>query len=69
MPSEKNKKQIHEWLDNFHNNIDSYLDPDKQYNIKDILLKMPEECGREYLRAGNMTFGTKALYDQIMKGS
>ena len=66
---EKNKEQIHKWLDNFHNNIDNYLDDNQKYNIKDILKLMPEEVGREYVRLGDVAFGLGNKlpdYDQIM---
>tara|TARA_R100001530_G_C4220937_1_gene129911 strand:+ start:157 stop:390 length:234 start_codon:yes stop_codon:yes gene_type:complete len=66
---EKNKEQIHKWLDNFHNNIDNYLDDNQKYNIKDILKLMPEEVGREYVRLGDEAFGLGNKlpdYDQIM---
>lgn len=63
------KEQIHKWLDNFHNNIDNYLDANKKYNITDILKLMPEECGREWVRLGNKRFGLGndlPDYDEIM---
>jgi len=66
---EKNKEEIHKWLDNFHNNIDNYLDDNQKYNIKDILKLMPEEVGREYVRLGDEAFGLGndlPNYDQIM---
>ena len=68
MDTEKNKKQIHIWLDNFHRNIDKYLDPNKKHTITDILKVMPEDCGREFIRRGNDTFmnGKGPGYDQIM---
>ena len=46
------------------------LDSNKKYSITDLLKIMPEECGREFVRRGNETFGPgRDLpdYDQIMK--
>ena len=63
-------EQIQIWLDNFFENTIENLDSNKKYSITDLLKIMPEECGREFVRRGNETFGPgRDLpdYDQIMK--
>jgi len=63
-------EQIQIWLDNFFGNTIENLDSNKKYSITDLLKIMPEECGREFVRRGNETFGPgRDLpdYDQIMK--
>ena len=61
-------KEIVDWLDQFHNNLEDYTDK-THLNVKDLLELMPEEIGRAYLGMLNEAAGKSGKeysYDYIM---
>jgi len=58
-------KEIAKWLSDFHNDLENRTNK-THLTMKELLELMPEQCGRGYVEAGNMMFGTDYSYNEIM---